>query len=103
MPTVEAEERIMVAVEKVGKKVDDLAKTTGVFILSSTDRLARIEEKEMSCPINTVVDTLRDVEKSAEEAKRESRRTSALIAAGIGGVWTALLAAFRWNQSGGNG
>ena len=94
MPETESERRILRAVEKVEQKVDTLVETTGTFTLQVTDRLARIDQIELACPINEVEVRLRGVEQKVDAVKGETKRTSALVASIIGGVWTAILAFF---------
>lgn len=86
-------------IKEVHSRVSSLQKDTGEFKLRVERSLATIEQIETTCPIREVEAALREVEKKAEEARRESRRASALIATGIGGVWTAILAFFGWRNS----
>lgn len=108
---LDAEKRILVAVEKVDKKVTDLTRTTGQFQLSTAVAIAKIEQIESSCPIREVentVNSLRTVvngaRTAAESAKIDSRRISAGIASIVGAIIAAVVSAviIGGHLSGGN-
>lgn len=108
---LDAEKRILVAVEKVDKKVTDLTKTTGAFQLSTAVAIAKIEQIEATCPIREVestVNSLRTVVNGAktvaESAKVDARRISAGIASIVGAIIAAVVSAviIGGHLSGGN-
>ena len=104
--TVEAEDRIMLAVNKVGTKVDALSTKTGEFQLTTAIAIAKIQTIEASCPIAqvqdmmvSVKDTALEAKATAEAAKGESKRLAAIISAGITSIGAAIMAALGLHKN----
>lgn len=97
----QADLRLMAAIDKVGSKVDDLAKSTGEAQIQTAVAIAKIQQIELTCPIQSVEERLREVEKHTSVVMRDSKRMSAIISAIIGGIWAAILAFVGWHRTGG--
>ena len=93
---MEAEDRIMIAVEKVGKKVDDLRNTTGEFQLATSVAIAKIQQIEASCPIAAIQETLTEVKATSDQNKKDMSRIAVFIGGGVGVLVTAAGAVMQW-------
>ena len=91
-----AEARIMSAVEKVGKKVDNLTDKFTASEIKTAVAIAKIQQIEATCPINEVEETLREVEKTSDQNKRDMRRISAFIAGVVAAAMGAAHMLFDW-------
>ena len=100
---MKAEDRILIAVEKVEKKVDTLTDKFTTSEIETAIAITKIQEIEAQCPIKEVETTLRKVQITAEHNQREAKRISAIIAGVVGAIWAAILAVFGWHNGGSNG
>lgn len=96
---VDAEARILAAVANVERKVDRLVESTGVFEKDTIKALAKIEQLELDCPINSVQaaayqarDLAREAKHIAEASKAENKRLSALISTVITTIGGGIMA-----------
>lgn len=77
-------------------RISELSRTTGEFEKKAIEKLAKIEQFQVDCPIDDVAERLIDAEKDARDAKREARRLSVLIAGGISSVIAGAGVLTRW-------
>jgi hypothetical protein len=107
--SLDAEDRIMIAVGKVGKKVDDLATATYASQLATAVAIAKIEQVEMNCPISQVQASVHAIKIDAAEAKAialaskgESKRLAAIVSAAITSIGGTIMGIFGMTHRGGD-
>lgn len=99
--SLEAEDRILVAVGKVEKKVDTLTDRFTKNQIETAVAIAKIQQAEAACPIREVEDAVREMRTNAEADRRAQRRLTTMIATAISGAGAAIATALGWKGGGG--